>query len=225
MRLYSSLILVLTEAGQVYRTVARHFARPHRQAVEMGLEMMGTPFAECSEIVIMAPHPADLNLWQARKALRAGDLVVADGGKVALVTARPEKVGLHGKLPEHVGAPVRMRERIEYGLVSEAPGSLRPRPCALPASATPRRLWAGCYARTLWMPGCRSCRRSSPYHTPAPRDIVESDSLDLTPQSRDMTPSGLTTALCHAGGVWGRNSPDRSSGLCRLVAGVPLRGS
>ena len=81
MGLYSYLILVIAEVGQVYRTVARHFVRPHRQAVEMGLEMMGTPFAECSEIVIANSHPADPDLWRPTKALRAGDLVVADRGQ------------------------------------------------------------------------------------------------------------------------------------------------
>jgi len=139
-----TLNLVLTGEGKAFKTTAGHCVQSHRRAVDSALQVLGSPFAERCEIVIVDSHPANLDLWQATKALMAGDLVAADGGTVVLVTPCPEGVGPHAELPEYIGAAsaeellqrirngetaepiaasgsaslVRMGERIKYALVS-----------------------------------------------------------------------------------------------------------
>ncbi|NPV07057.1 MAG: nickel-dependent lactate racemase [Anaerolineae bacterium] len=129
-----TLNLVLTGKGEVYRVTGGHYVQSHREAVNLALEVMGAPFRERSEIVIVDSHPADLDLWQATKALTAGDLVAADGGTVVLVTPCPEGVGPHAELPEYIGAPEvePLLERIRRGEVAE--------PIAASGSATLVRL-------------------------------------------------------------------------------------
>lgn len=140
-----TLNLILTGKGEVYKVAAGHFVRSHRRAVEMALDVIGAPFREKADIVIVDSHPADLDLWQATKAITAGDLAAADGGTVVLVTPCPEGVGPHAELPEYIGSPevepllerirrgevdepiaasgsatlVRMGERIRFGIVSD----------------------------------------------------------------------------------------------------------
>ncbi|MHB0877706.1 MAG: nickel-dependent lactate racemase family protein [Anaerolineae bacterium] len=139
-----TLNLVLTGSGDIYRAVAGHYVQSHRQAVTHAIEVMGSPFREPAEIVIVDSHPANLDLWQATKALTAGDLAAADGGTVVLVAPCPEGVGPHAELTGYVGATsvdellgrirrgevhepiaasgaatlVRLGERVRYGLVS-----------------------------------------------------------------------------------------------------------
>lgn len=129
-----SLSLVLTGQGEVYGAVGGHFVGSHRAAVERALEVIGAPFQQRSEIVIVDSHPADLDLWQATKALTAGDLVAADGGTVVLVSPCSEGVGPHGELPQYIGAPEvgPLLERIRGGEVAE--------PIAASGSATLVRL-------------------------------------------------------------------------------------
>lgn len=140
-----TLNLVLTGHGDIYRAVAGHYVQSHRAAVTYALEVMGSPFREPAEIVIVDSHPANLDLWQATKALTAGDLAAADGGTVVLVTPCPEGVGPHAELTEYCGAEsadallarirrgevhepiaasgaatlVRLGERVHYGIVSD----------------------------------------------------------------------------------------------------------
>ena len=116
-----TLNLILTGKGEVYRVTAGHFVQSHREAVEVALEVIGAPFQEKADIVIVDSHPADLDLWQATKAITAGDLAAKDGGTVVLVTPCPEGVGPHAELPEYIGAPEvePLLERIRRGEVSE----------------------------------------------------------------------------------------------------------
>jgi len=140
-----TLNLVLTGQGWLYDATGGHFVQSHRAAVRLALEVMGRPFRERSEIVIVDSYPANLDLWQATKALTAGEIAAADGGTVVLVTPCPEGVGPHQELPEYIGAAsveellarirrgevaepiaasgaatlVRLAERVRFGLVSE----------------------------------------------------------------------------------------------------------
>jgi len=129
-----TLNLVLTGQGQVYRVAAGHFVQSHRQAVKLALDVIGAPLKERTEIVIVDSHPADLDLWQATKALSAGDWAAADGGTVVLVTPCPEGVGPHSELPQYIGATEvePLLERIRRGEVAE--------PIAASGSATLVRL-------------------------------------------------------------------------------------
>ncbi len=116
-----TLNLILTGKGEVYKVAAGHFIQSHRRAVELALDVIGAPFADRTDIVIVDSHPADLDLWQATKAITAGDLAAADGGTVVLVTPCPEGVGPHAELPEYIGAPEvePLLERIRRGEVAE----------------------------------------------------------------------------------------------------------
>ncbi len=116
----------------------------HRRAVTHAIEVMGCPFRERVEIVIVDSHPPNLDLWQATKSLTAGDLAAADGGTVVLVAPCPEGVVPHAELTGYVEAAsvdellgrirrgevqkpiaasgaatlVRLGKRVRYGLVS-----------------------------------------------------------------------------------------------------------
>ena len=68
----------------------------HRAGAVRALEVHGTPIAGPFDIVIIDSHPADIDLWQAGKALGAAAVVVRPEGAIILVTPCPDGVS-----PEH----------------------------------------------------------------------------------------------------------------------------
>ena len=57
------------------------------------------PVPRLADIVLVSSHPADIDFWQANKALYAAERIVKRGGDIILVTPCPE--GLAGQ-EEHV---------------------------------------------------------------------------------------------------------------------------
>ncbi len=137
--------VIFTPQGEIYRVVAGHYVQAHRQGVRYASEVYAVEVAERADIVVISSHPADLDLWQATKALCGGEHIVRDGGTLILVTPCPEGIGPHKELAEYLGAPdvqrlleevrsarvsepiaaagaatlVRMRQRISFALVSD----------------------------------------------------------------------------------------------------------
>lgn len=140
--------VILTPGGSIYRSVAGHYVKAHRQGVRSAQEVYVVPARSRADIVVVSSHPADLDFWQASKAILGADHLVADGGSLILVTPCPEGAGPHKELLEYTGVPdpetllaavrngtisepvaasgaaslARMRRRVRFGLVSDGLG-------------------------------------------------------------------------------------------------------
>ena len=95
--------VICTPGGQIYKAVAGHFIEAHRQGVEAAKEVCAVRVRRRADIVIAGSYPADLDFWQASKALTSADHLVRDGGTVILVTPCPEGIGPHDELADYVG--------------------------------------------------------------------------------------------------------------------------
>jgi nickel-dependent lactate racemase len=83
---------ILTGDGIIYRAVAGHFRQAHRQGVVHAREVYAVPFQITADIALVSSYPADVDFWQAGKALYAGELLLRDGGTLILLTPCPEGV-------------------------------------------------------------------------------------------------------------------------------------
>jgi lactate racemase len=95
--------VICTPGGQIYQAVAGHFVEAHRKGVEAAKEVCAVRVKRRADIVIAGSYPADLDFWQASKALTSADHLVRDGGTVILVTPCPEGIGPHDELADYVG--------------------------------------------------------------------------------------------------------------------------
>jgi nickel-dependent lactate racemase len=91
---------ILDPRGRVVDVVAGDARRAFREGVNRALKVYSCRVTGRSQIVIASSHPADINLWQAGKALYAADLVVDDGGIIILASPCHEGVGEHGAFVE-----------------------------------------------------------------------------------------------------------------------------
>jgi nickel-dependent lactate racemase len=83
---------VLTGDGIIYRAVAGDFRRAHRRGVDYARQVYAIPSRLRADVALVSSYPADLDFWQAGKALYSGELLVRDGGTLILVTPCPEGV-------------------------------------------------------------------------------------------------------------------------------------
>lgn len=73
----------------------------------------GIPFAHQAEVVVAGTYPADLEFWQAHKALYAADIVTRTGGTLIVVTPCPEGLArTHPELVHLAGLPRAQVERL-----------------------------------------------------------------------------------------------------------------
>lgn len=83
---------ILTGDGIIYRVVAGDFRLAHRRGVAFAREVYEVSSQGPVDIAVVSAYPADLDFWQAGKALYSGELLVRDGGTLILVAACPEGV-------------------------------------------------------------------------------------------------------------------------------------
>jgi len=83
---------VLSGEGSIYRVVAGDFRLAHRQGVTYAREVYAVPARVRADVAIVSSYPADIDFWQAGKAVYAGELLVRDGGTLILLTPCPERV-------------------------------------------------------------------------------------------------------------------------------------
>jgi len=69
----------------------------HRGACKLAVDVFRGDIPRLADIVLIESYPADLDLWQASKAIAAAELAVKPGGVVILVTPCPE--GVSGSHP------------------------------------------------------------------------------------------------------------------------------
>lgn len=77
------------------------------------------------DLVIATSYPADIDFWQAHKALYPADIVLKDGGTLILATPCPEGVSrTHPEVTELAGLPPEeIDRRIREGLVKDLIGA------------------------------------------------------------------------------------------------------
>ena len=83
---------ILSGDGIIYRAVDGDFCLAHRRGVEYARQVYAVPCRVQSDVALVSSYPADLDFWQAGKALYSGELLVRDGGTLILVTPCPEGV-------------------------------------------------------------------------------------------------------------------------------------
>ena len=89
--------------GKIYRAVAGHFIEAHRRGVEYAKEVFAVRAQQRADVVVVSSYPADLDFWQASKALLSADHLTKDGGTIIMVTPCPEGIGPHDELADYVG--------------------------------------------------------------------------------------------------------------------------
>jgi nickel-dependent lactate racemase len=113
--------VICTSEGRVYRAVAGHLIQAHRRGVDYAKEVFAVRAERRAEIVVVGSYPADLDFWQASKALTSADHLTADGGTIIMVTPCPEGIGPHDELADYVGDddPDALAERARQGLTAD----------------------------------------------------------------------------------------------------------
>jgi nickel-dependent lactate racemase len=83
---------VMDGAGRLVSCVCGDPHLAFQAGAQQALEVFGAPLSEPADIVIAESFPADMELWQAAKAVYAADLALKPGGILILVTPCPEGV-------------------------------------------------------------------------------------------------------------------------------------
>ena len=95
---------ILTPTGEIYQVVAGHYIEAHRHGIRFCQELYTVKVQELADAVIVSSFPADLDFWQAGKAIMAAEKVVKTGGTIILVTPCYEGVGPHASFLRFCGA-------------------------------------------------------------------------------------------------------------------------
>ena len=81
--------LVVDPRGRICALSAGHYIDSHRRAIPRARSLYGLPVSRSSSVLIAASAPADLDFWQAAKAIFNCQAAVEDGGWLVLVTPCP----------------------------------------------------------------------------------------------------------------------------------------
>jgi nickel-dependent lactate racemase len=81
---------VLDKHGSVVHVVAGGSRAAHRRGVELARTIWEIPVPGLADIVVVSSYPADIDFWQANKALYAAERIVRRGGDIILLTPCPE---------------------------------------------------------------------------------------------------------------------------------------
>ena len=95
--------VICTPEGKIYNAVSGHFVQAHRKGVAYAQEVFAVRVKQKADVVVAGSYPADLDFWQALKALMSADLLAKDGGTIILVTPCPEGIGPHSDFAKYVG--------------------------------------------------------------------------------------------------------------------------
>lgn len=116
--------------NRIYRAVAGHYVRAHREGVKYSKEVYGVRFNKEADIVVASSYPMDFDFWQASKAIIAGERVLREGGLLILLSPCYEGVGPHPSFLKYCGLN---EEELERQLDEARKGGLSPHE-ALPLS-------------------------------------------------------------------------------------------
>ena len=94
---------VLNRDREVVDVVFGDFVKAHREAVKTVDSIYKFKLEEKADIVVVDSHPADLDMWQAVKALFPAALAVKRGGIIVFLTPCPEGVSKEHPEVEELG--------------------------------------------------------------------------------------------------------------------------
>lgn len=97
--------VILTGDGGIYRVVAGDYVRAHRAGVEHARAVYSVRSRSRTDIAVVSSFPADMDFWQAGKAVYSGELMVRDGGTLILVTPCPDGVVHNHDLFSYMSTP------------------------------------------------------------------------------------------------------------------------
>lgn len=106
--------VIVTLNGEIYQCVAGDPVAAHRQGVVYSKRVFGVPFPHRYQVVVTNSYPYDVDLWQSTKGAFCGDLVVADGGTLILLTAATEGNSNYPVFPSYIGRDRKeLKQKIE----------------------------------------------------------------------------------------------------------------
>jgi len=112
---------VLNRDREVVDVVFGDFVKAHRKAVKTVDSIYKFKLEEKADIVVVDSHPADLDMWQAVKALFPAALAVKRGGIIVFLTPCPEGVSKEHPEVEELGyqpIPV-VKKMVEDGSIDD----------------------------------------------------------------------------------------------------------
>jgi nickel-dependent lactate racemase len=89
----------------------------HRRGVEASDQVFAIPIDHKADITLVDSHPADMNMWQAVKAIQAGELATKPGGTIVLLSPCWEGASMEHPELEKYGyrPPDEARSMLEAG--------------------------------------------------------------------------------------------------------------
>jgi lactate racemase len=86
---------ILTRSGALYDAVAGDFRLAFREGVQRARGIYEIEVSRRADVVLTSSYPADLNFWQAGKALYGADLIVRSEGIIVLASPCTDGMGEH----------------------------------------------------------------------------------------------------------------------------------
>lgn len=94
----------LTGDFRIYKAVAGHYIKAHREGIKYAKEIWGAKTTKKADIMIVSSYPADQDFWQSGKGLYSAENgLVDEGGTIILVSPNFEGIGPHPELYEYMG--------------------------------------------------------------------------------------------------------------------------
>lgn len=95
---------VVTPDNDLYKVVAGHYVKAHREGVKFAEEVWGIKSSRKIDVAVVSSFPADLDFWQGGKGIVNCEKMISDGGMLILVTPCIEGVGPHPEYIDYMGA-------------------------------------------------------------------------------------------------------------------------
>jgi len=83
---------VLNNEDKVVRVVAGELGQAFREGVGMARQVFCQDVPEVADVIIFSTYPADIDYWQAMKALDFAHVGVRKGGTIVFITPCPERI-------------------------------------------------------------------------------------------------------------------------------------
>lgn len=112
---------VLNRNEQIVKVVGGDFVSAHREGVRFAKPIYGVKAPEPADVVVIDSYPADLDFWQAIKALFVGQLLVKKGGTIIFASPCYEGVcPTHETLLELAPLTLdQLEDKIEQGQIKD----------------------------------------------------------------------------------------------------------
>ena len=108
--------VVMDGRGEMVRCVAGNFLHAHRQGVRYAKEVYAVPVSKRYPLCISNAYPAQVDFWQASKAIAAGEMMTRDGGTMILLAHCMEGNKTHPAFAKYIGqSPDELIRLIESG--------------------------------------------------------------------------------------------------------------